>query len=241
MGCVSLNSCVVPDQLVKLKGFTREEIIDAQIADGEIGLVYKMLQNGLVPTCADRAVASKLVKKLLSNNRKLRIHDDVLYRNWNGKKQLVLPLKYRNLVLNELHDNMGYCGAKKVLGLLRPRFFWPSMQGDVDEHVREKCFCAVQRKPDERKRSEMEVIQSTSPFELISLDFVHLETSSGGFEYVLVLVDHFTHFVVCYPTRNRLPKQLQSVFLMILRSNMDSLIRYYMTKAGSWRTSCLRN
>ena len=115
----------------------------------------------------------------------------------------MLPLVYRNLVLNHLHDEMGHCSAGKVLNLLRPRFFWSSMVEDVEEHVNEKCFCVVQRKPNMQIRSEMEVVETTAPFELVSLDFLHLEKSSGGCEYILVLVDHFTRFAVCYATKNK--------------------------------------
>ena len=98
---------------------------------------------------------------------------------------------------------MGHLEVERVLHLARERFFWPHMRRDIEHYVTRVCSCLKQRRPRVEPRAPMENIHSSAPFKLVLIDFVHLEKSSGGYEYILVIVDHFTTFAQVNATRNK--------------------------------------
>ena len=81
--------------------------------------------------------------------------------------------------LMELHDNMAHLGGERVLRLARDRFYWQRMPKDVEHYVRNICRCVKQKPPRLKTRAPLQPIVTTSRFELVSIDFVHLEKSSG--------------------------------------------------------------
>lgn len=145
---------------------------------------------------------------MVREKQKLHIddHDGLLYRKTASRSQLLLPKKFHELVYKELHEDMGHLGVERVLTLVRDCSYWPHMQRDREHQITQVCSCLKYKRPNRPTRARLTNITTTYPFELVSIDFLHLEKCKGGFEYILVVMDHFTRFAQAYVCKDQSAK-----------------------------------
>jgi len=79
---------------------------------------------------------------------------------------------------------MGHLGAHRVVQLAHQRFYLPNMEDDVNHFVTKVCPCLKQRQPNLSTRATLNSVTTLYLFELVSIDLLHLEQSSGGYEYI---------------------------------------------------------
>ncbi|PLW26795.1 hypothetical protein PCASD_25767 [Puccinia coronata f. sp. avenae] len=114
---------------------------------------------------------------------------------WWLRDRLYVPLSLRSQILQHLHDNptSGHPGTLKTLDLVTRTMTWPGVRGDVLSYFK-SCF-SCQRAKHSNQRPPGQMIPLSIPdchWSTIGIDFVVKLPVSGGFDSILVIVDHLS-------------------------------------------------
>ena len=179
------------------------DVAGCQRSDAILNRLVAMLKGKVVITEKELKEESVELQKLVNQKDKLINKNGVLYRKVIQEEgeilQCVIPIDYRKPVFQALHHRMGHPGRDKTLALHRARCYWPSMAKDIESMV-QKCRRCVCRKA-RATTAPLTPIVTSEPLELVCLDFLLVEPSSG-YEHILVITDHFTKFSKAIATKN---------------------------------------
>jgi len=156
-----------------------------------------------------------------------RFEDDVLMRhigrntditktNW----RMVVPNEKRIEILKECHDEAAHLGYAKTYARICDRYWWPKMFQDVREYVKNCEPCGLSKAPNYTMVTPMGQPRIPKlPFEMISLDFKGpFIRSTTGHQYLLVVTDQLSKFVMLYKLRKADAKTtvriLEDLFLL---------------------------
>ena len=175
--------------------------------DDAVGEVARHVQSGQYPTAEQRSSLSEEARILLRQWDRLSLIDGVLYRKsvTNDKSdilQLVLPKSHRAKALEGLHDDVGHLGYERTLDLIRSRFYWPKMAADVEWKC-QTCQRCVRRKRRAQRSAPLVSIKTSTPMELVCIDFLRLEPDNSNTKDILVVTDHYTRYAQAFPTKDQ--------------------------------------
>ena len=118
--------------------------------------------------------------------------------------QLVLPLAFVSHALRGLRNDINHPGQDRTTSLVIECFWWPGMAHDV-ENWWKQCQLCLRRNVAGNTAPLVNIITSQL-LELVCMDYLSVETSSGGYQHMLVITDHFTRYTQAIPTRNQTAK-----------------------------------
>ena len=208
-------------QFAALKSVTNqkeEELGEVRIAEvgvwdlvkeqAEEGYIIPILEeiNNQIPNTTPLSEESKILRREM---KQLYIDENgILRRNspHTSQGQVVLPLHRRREIYEMLHCNAGHLGAERVLKLARERVFWPKMKDDIEHYVQDVCVCLSQRSSRKLPVAPLQSVNTNRPLDLVSIDYLHLEPSIGGYEYILAVIDNFSRFTQSYPCKDKTAK-----------------------------------
>lgn len=205
---------LVPPGQCALPMLSLQELQDEQRGDATLSQVISFVTRGRRPSRRERAGLPIRALKTLKQWEKLKMLDGILYRvckdSLTGKKrhQYMAPSSLISHVLHGVHDDAGHQGQTRTLYLARQRFFWADMERDVREHVKCCKRCVVSKTLEPEGKAQLESIKTTSPLELVCLDFWSAEDCKGRSVDVLVVTDHFTKMAHAFKCSDQSAKQV---------------------------------
>eukprot|EP01068_Selenidium_serpulae_P014757 Selendium_serpulae@DN6139_c3_g3_i2.p1 len=111
-----------------------------------------------------------------------------------------LPKRFRKAMLFWFHGSRhgGHVGINKMMRRIGKVLWWPHMSDDVSKYVTACPICRVFAEIRLGRPIEGALTRPT-PFEVVSLDLVGPRTYGGNKTWILVIIDHYSRFVVAIP------------------------------------------
>ncbi|KAK3560881.1 hypothetical protein QTP86_022913 [Hemibagrus guttatus] len=136
---------------------------------------------------------------------------------------IFVPPQFRLQVMQWVHEapSSGHPGIRRSTQLVHRRFWWPSLNSDVEGHIRACSMCAQARTSRQLPEGLLEPLPiPRHPWSHLSVDFLTDLPDSGGYTAVMVVVDHFSKGCKLIPLKG-LPLAMQTaeaLFLHVFRN-----------------------
>lgn len=179
---------VVTDTVSKLP-LTFKMIVAETQKDQVLQQVMQFLKEGW--PVSSKKITDPAVRKFNSRRDGLQIANNCLMFG----DRIVIPEKFRKQVLHQLHK--GHPGMDRMKSLARSYIYWPNVDEDVKDFVRECRSCAQAAKAPTKTTLECWPV-CTQPWQRVHIDYAG---PIGGY-YYLVIVDAYSKWPQIFRTLN---------------------------------------
>ena len=193
-----------------------DHLPEAQLQCPELGPIYKYHKDGILPSSDDitrRLVAEKDNFTILDN----RLHHLPRPSKTNPRlhRQVVIPLQYRQTVLEYYHDSVAggsHQGFDRTYNAIRSSYYWPGMYTDIYDYIKGCPVCQTSKRAYHNLPPPLHPLPIAEVFERWHIDHItNLTKTPDGYAHILVIVDSTSKWVEAIPTRTQTAEETARV------------------------------
>lgn len=115
-----------------------------------------------------------------------------------GTTRPYIPTPLQQRILEALHDDplAGHQGVYRTQQRVSSRFYWPTMNSDVADYVKNCPSCNLNKKLGNPRRTTLQPVKLSSPWRTVQMDYAGpFPETHQGLRFILVMVDIFSKAV----------------------------------------------
>ena len=203
---------------------------EAQEADAALATCRKWLrlrkdtslpqQDTYLKECLGVEAESEQGKMFFHIHNSLVLNKGLMYMSTTPKGEtegvlaFIIPVGQRQMVLNGVHHDASHQGKQRTLALTQERFWWPMMAEDCHAIVRGCLHCRAFEGEVPRALCPIWVY---APSGFVHQDYTSIESTMELnkpplVKNVLVMMDHFTRYILMVVTKDQTAKTVAKVF-----------------------------
>ena len=145
-----------------------------------------------------------------------------------------IPLSLRQELLGFAHgaNGIGHYSARYLQETLSNVCWWPTMQMDAEDFVKNCVGCALAGSQPRAQPPSLGMPVPEMPFDLVGLDLLKLPKSPRGNQYLCVFTDYLTRWVEAVPLTDKSADSVARAFLEVIFTR-HGLPRTILTDQGT--------
>jgi hypothetical protein len=110
----------------------------------------------------------------------------------------------RTTIIAEAHHELAHLRTQKTYLHIAPHCDWPKMFKDVERYVQTCPDCQVNKQPTKKPAGVGHVLPIPErPWQSVAINFIGSITASQGYTNIMVIMDRFSGFLLCFPLKNK--------------------------------------